>query len=105
LYTQDFEPVSNSLGLSSIFAVLPLLTLFVLLGGVKMKAQWASLIALGFRPIPARRREQLGRRAREDDLAAERRYRGGRRRPRGQVRETGSVRCLVGASCSSCSCA
>jgi lactate permease len=47
LYTQDFDPVSNSLGLSSIFAVLPLLTLFVLLGGVKMKAQWASLIALG----------------------------------------------------------
>ena len=47
MYTQDFSPVSESLGLTSIFAVLPLVTLFVLLGGVKMKAQWASLIALG----------------------------------------------------------
>jgi lactate permease len=47
VYTQDFSPVSESLGLTSIFAVLPLVTLFVLLGGVKMKAQWASLIALG----------------------------------------------------------
>ena len=47
MYTQDFDPVSDSLGLTSIFAVLPLITLFVLLGGVKMKAQWAALIALG----------------------------------------------------------
>jgi lactate permease len=47
VYTQDFDPVSSSLGLSSIFAVLPVLTLFVLLGGVRMAAQWASLIALG----------------------------------------------------------
>jgi lactate permease len=46
VYTQDFSPVSDSLGLSSIFAVLPLVTLFVLLGGVKMKAQWAALISL-----------------------------------------------------------
>jgi lactate permease len=46
VYTQDFDPVSNSLGLSSIFAVLPLVTLFVLLGGLKMKAQWAALLSL-----------------------------------------------------------
>jgi lactate permease len=46
VYTQDFDPVSNSLGLTSIFAVLPLVTLFVLLGGLKMKAQWAALISL-----------------------------------------------------------
>ena len=46
MYTQDFDPVSNSLGLTSIFAVLPLVTLFVLLGGLKMKAQWAALISL-----------------------------------------------------------
>jgi lactate permease len=38
VYTQDFNPVSDSLALTSIFAVLPLVTLFVLLGGVKMKA-------------------------------------------------------------------
>ena len=47
MYTQNFDPVSDSLGLSSIFAVLPVLTLFVLLGGLKMAAQWAALIALG----------------------------------------------------------
>jgi lactate permease len=46
VYTQDLDPVSSSLGLTSIFAALPLLTLFVLLGGVRMKAQWAALIAL-----------------------------------------------------------
>jgi lactate permease len=46
VYTQDFSPVSDSLALTSIFAVLPLVTLFVLLGGVKMKAQWAALISL-----------------------------------------------------------
>jgi len=47
VYTQDFYPISDSLGLSSIFAVLPLVTLFILLGGLKMKAQWAALISLG----------------------------------------------------------
>jgi lactate permease len=47
VYTQDFSPVSDSLGLTAIFAALPLLTLFVLLGGLKMKAQWAALISLG----------------------------------------------------------
>ena len=47
MYTQNFDPVSDSLGLSSIFAILPVLTLFVLLGGLKMAAQWAALIALG----------------------------------------------------------
>ena len=47
MYTQNFDPVSDSLGLSSIFAVLPVLTLFILLGGLKMAAQWAALISLG----------------------------------------------------------
>jgi len=45
-YTQHFDPVGNSLFLSSIFAALPLLTLFVLLGGVRLKAHWAALAAL-----------------------------------------------------------
>ena len=44
MYTQ-FNPVSDSLGLTAIFAVLPILTLFVLLGGFKLKAQWAALTA------------------------------------------------------------
>ena len=47
MYTQDFDPVSDSLGLTAIFAALPVLTLFVLLGGLRMKAQWAALISLG----------------------------------------------------------
>jgi lactate permease len=46
VYTQDFNPVSDSLGLTAIFAALPIITLFVLLGGLKMKAQWAALISL-----------------------------------------------------------
>jgi lactate permease len=47
MYKQVFDPVSNSLGLSTIFAVLPLVMLFVLLGGFKVKAHWAGLAALG----------------------------------------------------------
>ena len=46
MYEQIFDPVGNSLALSSIFAALPLLTIFVLLGALKMKAQWAGLISL-----------------------------------------------------------
>ncbi|MBV9818088.1 MAG: L-lactate permease [Solirubrobacterales bacterium] len=46
MYKQVLDPVSHSLGLSSIFALLPLLVLFVLLGILRVKAQWASLVAL-----------------------------------------------------------
>jgi lactate permease len=46
VYRQVLDPVSHSLGLTSIFAVLPLVVLFVLLGVVRMKAQWAALITL-----------------------------------------------------------
>ncbi len=46
MYEQVLDPVGGSLGLTSIFAALPLITLFVLLGVVRMPAQWASLIAL-----------------------------------------------------------
>src|SRR4051794_3661480 len=46
MYQQVTDPVGDSLGLSSIFAALPIITLFVLLGGLKMKAQWAGLISL-----------------------------------------------------------
>ncbi|GAA3817913.1 L-lactate permease [Streptomyces chiangmaiensis] len=45
-YQQDYSPVGDSLGLSSIIAILPLLVLFVLLGVVRMKAWLASLISL-----------------------------------------------------------
>ena len=47
MYKQVLDPVAHSLGWSSVFAILPLLVLFILLGVVRMKAQWASLITLG----------------------------------------------------------
>jgi lactate permease len=53
MYKQVLDPVGNSLGWSSLLAVLPLLTLFVLLGGFKMKAVWASLISLAVSIIVA----------------------------------------------------
>src|SRR4051795_5972762 len=46
MYKQVLDPVGNSLGLSTIFAVLPLFTLFVLLGGLKLKAHVAALWSL-----------------------------------------------------------
>ncbi len=45
-YKQVLDPVSHSLATTSIFAALPLLTLFVLLGVVKMKAWIAALTSL-----------------------------------------------------------
>jgi lactate permease len=53
MYKQVLDPVSHSLGLTSIFAVLPLLTLFILLGLVRMKAWLASLMTLGVAIIVA----------------------------------------------------
>jgi lactate permease len=47
MYKQVFDPVGDSLGLSAIFAALPLVVLFVLMGGLKVKAHWAGLCALG----------------------------------------------------------
>jgi lactate permease len=46
MYEQVYDPVSDSLGLSSLFAVLPLVVLFVLLGGLRVKAQWAAVASL-----------------------------------------------------------
>jgi lactate permease len=46
VYKQVLDPVSHSLGLTSIFALLPLVVLFVLLGVLRVKAHWASLITL-----------------------------------------------------------
>jgi lactate permease len=53
MYKQVLDPVSHSLGSSSIFAVLPLLSLFVLLGGLRIKAQWASLLSLAVAVVVA----------------------------------------------------
>ena len=46
MYQQVYDPVGDSLGLTAIFAALPLLTLFVLLGGLKRKAHEAAIAAL-----------------------------------------------------------
>jgi lactate permease len=46
MYEQVLDPVGGSLFASAIFAALPLITLFVLLGGLKLKAQVAALVAL-----------------------------------------------------------
>ena len=46
MYKQVLDPVSHSLGLSSIFALTPLVVLFVLLGVMRLRAQWAALITL-----------------------------------------------------------
>ncbi|HEY3726697.1 MAG TPA: L-lactate permease [Solirubrobacteraceae bacterium] len=53
MYKQVLDPVSHSLGLTSIFALMPLVVLFLLLGVVRMKAHWASLITLAVAIIVA----------------------------------------------------
>ncbi|MEO8750510.1 MAG: L-lactate permease [Allobranchiibius sp.] len=53
MYDQIYDPIRHSLGLSTIFAVLPLLTVFVLLAVFKVRAQWAALIALAVSIIVA----------------------------------------------------
>ncbi len=46
MYQQILDPVGGSFGLSSIFAALPIVTLFVLLGVLKVRAWVAGLTAL-----------------------------------------------------------
>jgi lactate permease len=43
---QDYSPLANSLGVSSLVAIAPLLVLFVLLGVVRMRAWLASLVSV-----------------------------------------------------------
>lgn len=47
MFQQGLQPVGDSLALSALCAALPLLTLFVLLGGLRMKAWLAGVISLG----------------------------------------------------------
>ncbi len=47
MFEQNFSPVGDSLTLSALCAAIPLVTLFVLLGGLRLKAWVAGLIALG----------------------------------------------------------
>src|SRR4051812_49725946 len=46
MYQQVPDPVGGSLGLSALFAALPLVTLFVLLAALRLRAYLATLIAL-----------------------------------------------------------
>ena len=46
MYEQVYEPIAGNLALSTLVAVIPILVLFVLLAGLRMAAQWASLVAL-----------------------------------------------------------
>jgi len=46
MFQQDLQPVGDSLALSALCGALPLLALFVLLGGLKMKAWLAGVISL-----------------------------------------------------------
>ena len=46
MYEQVYEPVAGSLALSAPVAAIPLLVRFVLLAGVRVAAQWASLATL-----------------------------------------------------------
>ena len=53
MYEQVLDPVGGSLFASALFAALPLITLFVLLGGLKLKAHWAALAALAIAIVVA----------------------------------------------------
>jgi lactate permease len=53
MYQQVLDPVGDSLGLSTIFAALPLVVLFVLLGGFRLKAHVAAPVALALSLVVA----------------------------------------------------
>jgi lactate permease len=46
MYEQVYEPIAGNLALSALVAVIPILVLFALLAGLRMAAQWASLVTL-----------------------------------------------------------
>jgi lactate permease len=46
VYQQVYDPVAGNLWLSTLVALIPIVVLFVLLAGIRMAAQWASLITL-----------------------------------------------------------
>src|ERR687885_892927 len=46
MYQQVYDPVAGNLVLSTLVALIPIVVLFVLLAGIRMAAQWASLITL-----------------------------------------------------------
>jgi lactate permease len=53
VYRQVYDPLGNSLGLSSVVAVLPLVALFFMLGVLRIRAWLASIVGLGVALIVA----------------------------------------------------
>jgi lactate permease len=53
MYQQIFDPVAHSLLWSSLFALMPLLVLFVLLGVLRWEARWAALTSLAISVLVA----------------------------------------------------
>lgn len=53
MYTPDLAPVADSLATSALIAMLPLATVFLLLGVFKWKAHWAGLTALAVAAVVA----------------------------------------------------
>lgn len=46
MFTQQLEPVADSLTVSALVGLIPLITIFILLGVLRTKAHWAGLAAL-----------------------------------------------------------
>ena len=46
MFKQNLEPVAGSLVISALIALLPLITIFVLLGVLRVKAHWAGLASV-----------------------------------------------------------
>src|SRR4029078_4435589 len=53
MFTQQLAPVAGSLTASALIALLPLITIFILLGGLRIKAHWAGLASLAVAVIVA----------------------------------------------------
>jgi lactate permease len=53
VYKQVLDPVGDSLFLSSLFALIPIVTLFVLLGGLRLAAHVAALVSLALAVLVA----------------------------------------------------
>src|SRR5919205_3089304 len=53
MFKQQLAPVAGSLTLSALIALLPLITIFILLGVLRIRAHWAGLAALAVAIIVA----------------------------------------------------
>jgi hypothetical protein len=56
MFTHELAPVAGSLTVSALIALLPLITIFILLGVVRIKAHWGVGLAGGRRDPPTKTR-------------------------------------------------